>query len=182
MQKQDRDARLSQAIESARKLQIRNAGIMLEGLALQMKEFDYRTEKDALHKGNRVLAKICLVQHTLDSVKPDKATEKEFDSTQKKKPLASTGILSAITGVCAAMLLKLPVIVPSFNLPDGPGYKATVLAFTSFFAISLIKDAFREARGATFTKLRDGINETLQALEKEVEQCLKEDFQKQRIG
>jgi len=147
---------------------------------LQMKEFDSRTDKDALNKGNQVLAKICLVQHALNGAEPDKTSEKKFDSAQKKRVLASTGVLSALTGLCAAWLMKLPEVSPSFNLPDGPGYKAIVLAITSFFVISLIEAAFREARGSTFTKLRNGINETLQALETEVEQCMKEDFKNQR--
>jgi hypothetical protein len=109
------------------------------------------------------------------------AMEKEFDSAQKKKVLVSVGILTAVTGLCAAMLLKLPEIAPCFSLPDGPGYKTIVIAVSSFFAISLIREAFREARGSTFRKLRKGINETLHILEKEVEQCLKEDFQRQKI-
>lgn len=158
MIERERQIRLDKANRAAKTLRLRNTELMIEGLAEELRDFEYRSVKDTPKRAKRIMNKVDLLRNSMEN-EWSAMDEKEASSEARALIYYRIGESVLINFAAGGFFFMLPEFAQVQSVLMTALLKVGAFSFFGLRMLKEIRDIMLEAGDYTVEGMRRNIED-----------------------
>lgn len=163
--------KISKAKDAAGRLGFRNTKLMIEGLAEQLRDFEFRTVQSVPIKAKRIMSKVACIESTMQNELRN-VDEKEVGKQAYSSIFSNIFASIFFNALPAVFFFHLPTIAQYPNQKEAAVFRIVVIAVFSFRIFREIKNIFKSINDYTYEGMKKNILDLCDFTQKHVEKAI----------